>query len=59
MPGDQIDIMQSESVGPGVGEEMRTKAFWAILLALLAMLVYIAFTFWSLGFASGGLFSGS
>lgn len=48
-------IMQSESVGKGIGESLRSNSLKAILLALLAMLVYILVRFWSLGFALGAV----
>jgi preprotein translocase subunit SecF len=34
-----------ESVGPTLGREMRTKAFWSIVIVLLAIISYIAFAF--------------
>lgn len=57
MPGVEVTEQGSEMVGPGVGEEMRSKAFWAIILSLIAMLIYIAITFWSFAFASGAVVS--
>lgn len=51
----QVTIMQSESVGPGVGEALRGKSMRAVILALLAMLAYIALRFWSFGFALGAV----
>jgi preprotein translocase SecF subunit len=55
MPGSTITIEQSEAVGPGVGESLRWKSIWAILYGLAAMLLYIAFRFWSFGFAVGAV----
>ncbi len=34
-----------ESVGPVIGQELKTKAIWAILLALIAIIGYIAWSF--------------
>lgn len=55
MPGYQIIIEQSDAVGSGVGETLRMKSLYAVLVALLAMLIYIAFTFWSWAYATGAI----
>ncbi len=34
-----------ESVGPLIGQELQNKAFWAILLSLIAIIIYIAWSF--------------
>jgi preprotein translocase subunit SecF len=52
---DDIIILQSETVGPGVGAELRWNSQRAILFALLAILFYIAFIFWSFSFAIGAI----
>jgi preprotein translocase subunit SecF len=38
-------VLQTQMVGPKVGAELRNKAVYATLYALLGMLVYIAFRF--------------
>jgi len=43
--GYKIEILSNEKVGPKVGQELREKAMWAILLALIAMLIYITARF--------------
>lgn len=55
MPGTTIDILQSEGVGAGIGAELRWNSTRAVLIALLAILLYIAFTFWSFSFAIGAI----
>ncbi len=55
MPDQTITILQSESVGPDVGESLRGKSMLAIVYASLAMLVYIWFRFWSFGYAIGAV----
>ena len=55
MPEYQITIEQSDAVGSGVGETLRVKSLYAVLIALLAMLMYIAFTFWSWAYAVGAI----
>jgi len=57
MPGSTITILQSEGVGAGIGAELRANSTKAVLIALLAMLMYIAFTFWSFAFAFGAIFA--
>lgn len=41
----QFNILNQETVGPQVGRELQQKAFWAIVLATLAMGAYIAVRF--------------
>lgn len=54
-PTYEVEILENEAVGPGVGQTLRTKSLMAILYALLAMLAYIAIRFWSVGFAVGSV----
>ena len=55
MPAQEIKILQSEGVGPSVGEALRKKSVHAVLLSLALLLIYIAVRFWSLGFAVGAV----
>lgn len=55
LAGYEIQILQSESVGPGVGAALRWKSIRAVVFALLAMLIYIALRFWSFSFAFGAV----
>lgn len=41
----QFNVLNQETVGPQVGRELQQKAFWAIVLATLAMGAYIAVRF--------------
>ncbi len=50
-----VDILQSEGVGPGVGASLRWKSIKAVLIALIVLLLYIAFRFWSFAFAAGAV----
>lgn len=52
-----IEILSIDSVGSGVGETLRWKSIRAIVLALLMMLLYIAWRFWSISFAVGAVFA--
>src|SRR5439155_26407907 len=55
MPDNNVTILQSEAVGAGVGETLQWKSIYAVLIALIAMLAYIAFRFWSFAFALGAV----
>jgi preprotein translocase subunit SecF len=43
MPG--FKVVGSEIVGPVVGQELRTKGFWATVLSLIGLLLYIGVRF--------------
>ncbi len=43
--GDSFTLRRVESVGPKIGKELQTDALFAIGLALLLILIYIAFRF--------------
>jgi preprotein translocase subunit SecF len=38
-------VLGTENVGPQIGEELRQRGFYAVLLSLLGMLIYIWFRF--------------
>lgn len=40
-----IDMRRVESVGPKIGSELRTAAFWAIIYSLAGIVVYISWRF--------------
>jgi len=41
----QLTIRSVEEVGPKVGAELRTKAIWAVIWAMLGILIYISWRF--------------
>ncbi len=41
----KIDERRFNSVGPTIGAELRTKAWWAIICVIFAIVLYIAFAF--------------
>jgi len=45
MPDNTFQVLRIEKVGPVVGQALRTKAVYAIVLALLGMLIYIGIRF--------------
>src|SRR3972149_3875764 len=54
LAGNVVTILSTDSVGAGVGAALRTKSTWAILLALLLMLLYIGIRF-QIAFAAGAV----
>jgi preprotein translocase subunit SecF len=44
-PNATVTLQKIDKIGPKVGAELRTNAVWAILLSVLAILLYIAFRF--------------
>jgi preprotein translocase subunit SecF len=57
LPGIDVDVLQSESIGPGIGADLRWKSIYAVLLSMFAMLLYIAWRFWSFSFGIGAVVS--
>lgn len=55
IPDNPVTILQSEAVGPGVGQALRWNFLLALLIAFGAILLYIAIRFWSLAFAVGAI----
>jgi len=41
----QISEKRFESIGPLIGQELKSKAFWAIILSLIFIVLYIAWAF--------------
>jgi SecD/SecF fusion protein len=52
MPENTFQVMRVEKVGPVVGKSLRQKAFYAIALALIGMLIYMGFRFKHFNFAA-------
>lgn len=50
-----VGIMSSQKVGPTVANDMRTDAYIAVILALLAMFFYILLRFRNIAFSLGAL----
>ncbi|HUV30751.1 MAG TPA: protein translocase subunit SecF [Acidobacteriota bacterium] len=44
-PGNAFERDYTEVIGPAVGETLRDKARWAILISLIGILIYIGFRF--------------
>lgn len=41
----KFEVMRVETVGPAVGKELKKNAFWALLLGLVAIMVYVGIRF--------------
>ncbi|HPI67174.1 MAG TPA: protein translocase subunit SecF [bacterium] len=41
----QIEEKRFESIGPVIGQELKVKAVWAIILAMIMIILYIAYSF--------------
>ncbi len=48
-------ILQSQKVGPSVADDMRTSAYIAVALSLIAMFIYILVRFHNIAFSVGAL----
>lgn len=55
MPGNKVEILEVDSVSGGIGEILRWNSIYAVGLALLLMLLYIWFRFWSVSFGVGAV----
>jgi preprotein translocase SecF subunit len=54
VPGIDGDLRKEELVGPKVGSELKKKAFWAIVIALAGILIYVGWRY-EFTFALGGV----
>jgi len=50
-----LEIRRLEVVGPRVGRDLKTKAMWAVGLAFLGILIYVAFRFHQFAYGLGGI----
>lgn len=54
--GPQTEFRRVETVGPTIGEELRRQGMWAVISAMVAILIYMTFRFeWQFGV--GAIFS--
>ena len=51
----KVKLVQTDSVGVGIGSELRNNSFWALLVSLIGMLLYLWFRFWSLSYGMGSV----
>ncbi len=50
-----VEILQTDSVGAGIGSALRWQSFMTIFLSLVLMLLYIGIRFWSFSYAIGAI----
>jgi preprotein translocase subunit SecF len=50
-----LEIRRVEVVGPKVGKDLKTKAMWAVGLAFVAILIYVAVRFHEFAYGLGGI----
>jgi preprotein translocase subunit SecF len=50
-----LEVRRVEVVGPRVGKDLKTKAMWAVGLAFLGILIYVAFRFHEFSYGLGGI----
>ena len=55
LPANPVSLLQTEIVGAGIGAALRWNSMLAIIIAIIALLFYIAIRFWSFGFAAGAV----
>ena len=55
LPDTTVKVLQTDSVGAGIGAELRQNSFWAIIIALIGMLIYIWCRFWSIAYGVGSV----
>lgn len=41
----ELEERRFDSIGPVIGQELQEKAFWAIVLVLIAIVIYVAYAF--------------
>ena len=49
-----VTLVSTDMVGPRVGAELRSQAFWAVIASLVAMLIYVGYRFEPI-WAPGGI----
>ncbi|MDD5255472.1 MAG: protein translocase subunit SecD [Candidatus Omnitrophica bacterium] len=54
-PGQQIEILRIEKVGPVAGKQLKGKAIKALIWSLIGILIYVAFRFKHFNFAVAGV----
>ena len=40
-----MELLEVDTVGPVIGAELRSQAFWALILASIGILIYVSFRF--------------
>jgi preprotein translocase subunit SecF len=53
--GVQFEVRKTDAITAGVGQQMRDRCFWAVFVAVIAMLLYLALRFWSFSYGMGAV----
>jgi len=53
--GKGLEVRRVEVVGPKVGKDLKQKAFWAVGLSFLGILIYVAWRFKEVAYGLGGI----
>jgi preprotein translocase subunit SecF len=40
-----VELMEADTIGPVIGKELRTQAFWALIVASVLIILYVSFRF--------------
>ena len=51
----KVDRLNVTTIGPSVGKILKRKAFWAVILSIFGILIYVAFRFKHFDFAFAGV----
>jgi preprotein translocase subunit SecF len=41
----EVELLEADTIGPVIGKELRTQALWALLIASLAIIIYVSLRF--------------
>lgn len=52
----EVVLLEADTIGPVIGQELRTQSLWALLLASLGIILYVSFRF-EFKYAVAGLFA--
>ncbi len=44
-PNISFEVVRDEAVGPRISKELQSKVFWAVLLGIIGILIYVSFRF--------------
>jgi preprotein translocase subunit SecF len=55
LPNTAVKVLQTDSVGVGIGSELRTNSIVALIISLIGMLLYLWFRFWSFSYGMGSV----
>lgn len=50
-----VEELRFDSVGPIIGKELKNKAILAVIISLILMIIYLAYAFRQISYASNGL----